>query len=86
MIGVARYQMTGIARWEDYSRGINWGVIPDLFDDIGSPACGMVYSSGDLRRADFIKAGWRMNAVSLGLLLLIALGYWRFLALPGGRS
>jgi len=178
MIGVALYLMTGIARWEDYSRGINWGVIfiyagaislgiamrdtgaagwaaqfllrmvgplglhggiPLLFfiavltmslatvmssgatvgllapvtlhmaelsgtsivatgfvtvvasaltfmTTIGSPACGMVYSSGYLRRADFIKAGWKMNAVSLGLLMLIAFGYWRFLALPGGRS
>ncbi len=27
MIGVGLYLMFGIARWEDYSRGINWGVI-----------------------------------------------------------
>ncbi|HSG05331.1 MAG TPA: SLC13 family permease, partial [Nitrospiria bacterium] len=27
MIGVGLYLMSGIARWEDYSRGINWGVI-----------------------------------------------------------
>jgi len=176
MIGVALYLMTGIAHWEDFSRGINWGVIfiyggaislgitmrdtgaanwtaqwvlrgleplglhggiPMLFfvalltmalasvmssgatvgllapvtlhmadlsgtsivatglvtavasaftymTPIGSPACGMVYSSGYLKRVDFIKAGWKMNVVSLGLLMLMTFGYWRLLALPGG--
>jgi sodium-dependent dicarboxylate transporter 2/3/5 len=176
MIGVALYLMTGIAHWEDFSRGINWGVIfiyagaisigiamrdtgaanwtaqwvlrgieplglhggiPMLFfvalltmalasvmssgatvgllapitlhmadlsgtsivatglvtavasaftfmTTIGSPACGMVYSSGYLKRADFVKAGWKMNVVSLGILLLVAFGYWRFLVFPGG--
>jgi sodium-dependent dicarboxylate transporter 2/3/5 len=176
MIGVALYLMSGIAHWEDYSRGINWGVIvvyagaislgiamrdtgaanwtaqwvlrgveplglhggiPMLFfvalltmalasvmssgatvgllapvtlhmadlsgtsivatglvtavasaftymTPIGSPACGMVYSSGYLKRADFIKAGWKMNVVSLGVLMLLAFGYWGLLTFPGG--
>lgn len=176
MIGVALYLITGIAHWEDFSRGINWGVIfmyggaislgitmretgaanwiaqwvlqkveplglhggiPMLLlvalmtlalasvmssgatvgllapitlhmaelsgssivatglvtavasaftfmTPIGSPACGMVYSSGYLKRADFIRAGWKMNVASLGLLMLTAFGYWSLLSLPGG--
>jgi len=178
MVGVALYLISGIARWEDYSRGINWGVIfiyagaislgiamrdtgaagwmaqvllhaveplglhgglgllffialitmslatvmssgatvgllapitlhmADLsgssiveaglvtaaasaftfMTTIGSPACGMVYSSGHLTRTDFVKAGWKMNAASVGLMLLIALGYWSLLTFPGGAS
>ncbi|MBI3610246.1 MAG: DASS family sodium-coupled anion symporter [Nitrospirae bacterium] len=174
MIGVSLYLMSGIARWEDFSRGINWGVIliyagaislgitmrdtgaanwtaqavlgmvrpfglqsgiPLLFfvalltmavasvmssgatvgllapvtlhmadlsgtsviaaglvtaaasaftfmTTIGSPACGMVYSSGYLERTDFVRAGWKMNLVSMGLVLLIAASYWRLLGLP----
>ena len=174
MMGVSLYLMFGIARWEDFSRGINWGVIfvyagaislgiamrdtgaaqwvaqsalrmmeplgvhggiPLLFfvalftmalasvmssgaaagliapvtlhmaelsgtsiiaaglvtaaasaftfmTVIGSPACSMVYSSGYVRRADFLKAGWKMVLASWVLLLLIASVYWKLLELP----
>ncbi|HEY4485626.1 MAG TPA: SLC13 family permease, partial [Nitrospiria bacterium] len=46
---------------------------------LGSPACGMVYGSGHLQRADFWKAGWRMSLVSLALLMFMAAGYWHWL-------
>jgi solute carrier family 13 (sodium-dependent dicarboxylate transporter), member 2/3/5 len=178
MIGVALYLISGIARWEDYSRGINWGIIViyagaislgiamrdtgaagwvaqillqwveplglhggigllffvalltmslatvmssgatvgllapitlhmaelsgtsivaaglvtaaasafTYMTTMGSPACGMVYSSGQLRRGDFLKAGWKMNMASLSLLLLIAFAYWSLLTFPAGVS
>jgi sodium-dependent dicarboxylate transporter 2/3/5 len=43
---------------------------------LGSPACRIVYSAGQLRRADFLRAGWKMNLAALGLVVLTAAMYW----------
>lgn len=49
---------------------------------IASPASQIVYASGYLRKKDFLKAGWKMTLISLGLLLLFSQTYWRWVRLP----
>jgi di/tricarboxylate transporter len=49
---------------------------------IASPACQIVYATGHLRKWDFLRGGWKMVLVSLGLLLLFSQTYWRLVGLP----
>jgi di/tricarboxylate transporter len=48
---------------------------------VGSPACNIIYGSGYLKKADFLRAGWRLVLVSFALMLLIGGGYWRLLGI-----
>ena len=43
---------------------------------IAAPACMIIYSSGLVKMADFLKAGWRMAIMSTITLLLIYKFYW----------
>jgi sodium-dependent dicarboxylate transporter 2/3/5 len=49
----------------------------------GTPAARIIYASGQLRAADFRRAGARLTVLGLGLLLLVAWLYWPLL---GERS
>jgi len=40
------------------------------------PAFTIIYASGYLRGADFLKIGWRMMLISFILLMLVANFYW----------
>ncbi len=46
---------------------------------VGTPACTIVYASGYLTPADFLKAGWRMVIMSTVLMMFIAYFYWPYL-------
>ena len=46
------------------------------FSVIAAPACMIIYSSGLVKMADFLKAGWRMAIMSTITLLLIYKFYW----------
>jgi len=43
---------------------------------VGTPACTIVFAAGYLTPGDFLKAGWRMVAVSTVIMLLAAFFYW----------
>ncbi|NQV38688.1 MAG: DASS family sodium-coupled anion symporter [Candidatus Marinimicrobia bacterium] len=49
------------------------------FTAVAAPACTIVYSCGLLRSKDFLRAGWKMGTISIGLILVYANVYWRFL-------
>lgn len=46
------------------------------FSPVAAPACMIVYSSGLIKIADFLKAGWRMGIASILTLICIILFYW----------
>lgn len=45
----------------------------------GTPAARIIYAAGDLRPADFRRAGSLLTLISLGLLLVLAAFYWPLL-------
>ncbi len=47
---------------------------------IGSPAGNIVYSSGELKTSDYLKAGFKMTLVSLLLIYLMRYTYWALLS------
>lgn len=49
------------------------------FTAAAHPAFTIVYSSGQVKSTDFLKAGWRMALMSSTVLLIIALAYWPLL-------
>jgi len=50
------------------------------FTAVAAPACTIVYSCGLLKSSDFLRAGWKMGAVSIVLVLIYANTYWRIIA------
>ncbi len=49
------------------------------FNAVAAPACAIVYASGRLQAKDFLKVGWKMGLVSMGLIFLYAHLYWMWL-------
>ncbi|HEY7529092.1 MAG TPA: DASS family sodium-coupled anion symporter [Gemmatimonadota bacterium] len=49
----------------------------------GTPATRIVYAAGQIRRADFRRAGLRLSVASLALLLLVAFTWWPLLGGEG---
>jgi len=46
------------------------------FTAVAAPACTIIYASGLVKAADFLKAGWRMAIMSVLSLLLVAFLWW----------
>ena len=46
---------------------------------VGTPACTIVYASGYLKAADFLKVGWKMVLASTAVMLTAAALYWPLL-------
>ncbi|RMF10759.1 MAG: SLC13 family permease [Candidatus Neomarinimicrobiota bacterium] len=49
------------------------------FTAVAAPACTIVYSSGLLRSGDFVKVGWKMGLLSMGITLIYANLYWTWI-------
>jgi di/tricarboxylate transporter len=46
------------------------------FTAIAAPACTIIYSSGLVSAKDFLKVGWKVGLISIGLLVLYKNTYW----------
>ena len=49
------------------------------FSAVAAPACMIIYTTGLVRLADFLKAGWRVGVMSVFVLMLIIEFYWPWL-------
>jgi len=49
------------------------------FTAVAAPACTIIYSSGLVKAADFLRAGWKMGVLSVLSLLGLALLWWPIL-------
>ena len=49
------------------------------FSAVAAPACMIIYATGLVRLTDFLKAGWRVGAMSVLVLVLVIEFYWPWL-------
>ncbi len=47
-----------------------------FFTAVAAPACAIIYSSGLVRAKDFLRAGWKVGALSIIILIIYANTYW----------
>ena len=49
------------------------------FSAVAAPACMIIYATGLVKLKDFLKAGWRIGAMSILILVIIIEFYWPWL-------
>lgn len=47
------------------------------FTAVAAPACTIIYASGMIKAKDFLKAGWKVGATSILMVLIYANTFWK---------